>query len=805
MPGPQAVRPVGPLVCAALALGSLLLLPACGGPDARKESHLARGQKYLADGKLDKARVEFANALQIAPNDAQARYLYGRIAEKLGDPRTAASMFQAAIDVNPGDVGARTELARLYVFSGRADQALELLKPALASRPDDPELLTVRAAARSALKDDAGARLDAERAVQLAPSSEGALATLAGLYVRQGQPQRAIELLHAALRRTPDSIELHQVLASCYLSVGNDREAEEELLDLVRMRPGELRARLQLAALYLRGKRPDDAERALKDAAAALPESNEAKLAYADFAAAELPSARAEAALGELIRREPRNYDLQLRLGAVQQRAGETQRATETYRSIISHDPEGPKGVSARDRIAAIDVMTRNFAAAQPLLEEVLRLNPSDTDALTLRGNLSLARGDPVAAIADLRAALRGQPGAVPVLRSLARAHLANKSPALAEESLRSALAAAPHDVDVQVDLGELLTRTHRFEEAVTLLEETVKAAPSTVSARTALIDAYLAKGDLAAAGAAAEELKRTQPSLPVGWYIAGLIEERQHRTEDAQRDLERALQAQPSATAVLAELARLEIARGRAAQALAQVRSALERSPGNAEVHELLGELYLGQKSYPEAADALRNAVKLAPNWWLPYRTLAITSLASKDTTGALAAYEAGVKATGEPALVVDLAQLYEQQGRVEDAIRQYEALQQRRPSLEVAANNLAMLLVTYRHDQASLDRARDLTTAFASSQAPALLDTYGWVRLRRGELSEALPALEKAAQEAPASTPILYHLGMAYLRAGQHAKARMSLESALAGGSSFSGAQEARLALAQLKGATG
>ena len=68
-----------------------------------------------------------------------------------------------------------------------------------------------------------------------------------------------------------------------------------------------------------------------------------------------------------------------------------------------------------------------------------------------------------------------------------------------------------------------------------------------------------------------------------------------------------------------------------------------------------LLGELYLADKSYPLAIAALDEAVRLAPRWWPPYRNLAMAKLASQDDAGALAVYEAGVRATGEPVLVVE------------------------------------------------------------------------------------------------------------------------------------------------------
>jgi Flp pilus assembly protein TadD len=254
-----------------------------------------------------------------------------------------------------------------------------------------------------------------------------------------------------------------------------------------------------------------------------------------------------------------------------------------------------------------------------------------------------------------------------------------------------------------------------------------------------------------------------------------------------------------------LTTLARLRFERGQRTQAVTLVQDAVRRRPQSAVAHNLLGELYLGDRSYPEAARAFEEAVRLAPGWWVPYGNLARARFATSDAAGGLAAYEAGVRATEEPVLVVGLATLYEQQRRVDEAIRQYEILHGRDPHLQLAANNLAMLLVTYRKDQASLDRARDLTAEFADSDVGALLDTRGWILFKRGELTEALALLQRAADRAPGSRVILYHLGMAQLKSGQTDKARTSLETAIANGASFPGTEEARLALAQLTGRSG
>jgi predicted Zn-dependent protease len=253
-----------------------------------------------------------------------------------------------------------------------------------------------------------------------------------------------------------------------------------------------------------------------------------------------------------------------------------------------------------------------------------------------------------------------------------------------------------------------------------------------------------------------------------------------------------------------LTALVRMQAARGQREAAMARVRAVVAADTHNAIAHNLLGELMLaGGRSSPEATAEFDQAASLAPKWWVPYRNLALTRLASKDVAGGIAAYEAGVKATQfDLNLVTELASLYEQQQHIDAAIGLYESLQQRQPRLELAANNLAMLLVTYRQDQASMDRARDLTASFSQTDNGALLDTYGWVKLKRGEVDAALPALERAAAQSPESRVIRYHLGMVQFKAGQRDKARSSLEAALAGAPSFTGRDEARTLLAQLKG---
>ncbi len=101
----------------------------------------ATWQEYFAAENYEKARVEFGNALQINPKDAEARYMSGRVAEKLGKIRDAVGGYQAAIESNSDHTQARANLGRVFVFAGVQSRRWRRLSRA-AKHPDDPDLLT---------------------------------------------------------------------------------------------------------------------------------------------------------------------------------------------------------------------------------------------------------------------------------------------------------------------------------------------------------------------------------------------------------------------------------------------------------------------------------------------------------------------------------------------------------------------------------------------------------------------------------------------------------------------------------------
>jgi tetratricopeptide (TPR) repeat protein len=784
-----------------IVIGAILC--ACSSAQSRKASYVAHGKVYFACANYDKARVEFSNAAQIDPKDPEPRLMLGQIAEKLGDARGALGQYQAAIALDPHAATARAAMARLFLYGGLPKKAIELIGPGLASDPKNAELLTVRGAARAQLGDGAGSLADAEVALRLAPDNLYAIALLASIYRGRAQFDQAAAVVEAALTRFPTNTDLHSMLAELQLANQQPEKAETQLRRLVELEPRNLTDRYRLAGFYLQQKNAPAAEQTLHEAVRSQPDNVDAKLQLVELIAGQRDIARAATQVDQYLAAEPDNDALKLVLGEFLAQNDHAESAARTFRAVIAHAGSGADGLAARNRLASLLIARQDVAGASNLIAEVLKENVRDNDALLLRSSIALAQGDTQAAITDLRAVLRDQPNAVPIMRTLAQAYQHNGEADLAEQTVRVALQISPQDVQTRLQLAQILTNASKPEQAAALLQQLAVDDPGSIPVQEALFRVQMAQQNYPDALATARSIQSVTPKQGLGYYLAALIEELQQRPEKAAKDYEQALQRQPESGEPLAALVRLDLSRRQVAVAMARVDAVLARSPGNAVVYKLKGELQVLQGQTDAAIASYQQALQAAPRWDQAYQSMALAQTSAKRYDDALRTLQTGIdKTQGSTLLIGDLGRLYERLGRSGDAIALYEGLLAKNRSPSFAANNLAMLLVTYRQDAASIARAQQLAQQLAASADISAIDTRGWVKFKGGDVRGAELLLQQAVDEQPTEPELRFHLGMAQLRSGERQPAQQNLESALSSDKPFVGRDEAKAALAQLKG---
>ena len=774
-------------------------LLACSNAEERKAAYLDKANALQAQGQYDKARLEYKNALQIDPKDAQTWFRLGLLEEQAQNLRTAAAIYQRVVEIDDKRNDARLKLGRLYLVGGAPNQVEPLLKEVMKTEPDNVDALVLRAALAAHNNDIPSAQRDVGAALQKQPQNVDAAILTATLDMRTGHADEAVELLNKTIAQHPKNTGLHAVLAAIYAQQGKIDEGAAHIKSIIALEPQVASHRVRLAEYYVVNKRPKEAEQVLSEGLQQPALKKEMQLALVNMQVAQGKPDQAMRSLTQFIKESPEDYALRFRMAELHLAANKPEEARVVYQDIITAAGTKPEGQRARTQLARLLIAQGQPAPAGELLAQVLKENPRDNDALIARAGLALARHDAPAAVNDLRAVLRDQPASVPVLRALATAHNQQGEADLAVETLQKAVEVAPNDGDTRVLLANLLAEQGKQANAREQLERVLKQDPKHLAALETLFRMQMAQSEYVQAAQLAQRIQAQQPAR--GEYYQGVVLQAQKKHGEAITHFEAALTHAPGASEPLTALVKSRLALNQAGLAEQRLTQELAREKGNVIAQNLLGEVLLIEKKTDEAIAALRAAERLDPKLASPYHTLATAYLAKGDSEAAVAALRQGISATGhDPGLVFALASYQENHGQADQAIGLYEKALQARPNDVMFTNNLAMLLANYREDKQDLERAVALGERLKERSNPAYLDTLGWAYYRSGDMAAAVPVLEQATRKAPDSPLLNYHLGMVYYQKGDHEAARRHLERAVTEKGKYHGVEEAKATLAKL-----
>jgi len=186
--------------------------------------YILSGDVYLAQQQYQKALENYQQAYEKTPTlkllDVQLA-----VFKKLGKTKQAINLLENELKKRKDNPQIIFRLANTYQNSGNYKQASQYYQQLLKSQPENALFLNNLAWAYNQMGDSRALKT-AEKAYQLAAKSAAVADTYGYILNKQGQTQKAIDILKKALEKAPDMAELQLHLAEAYHAAGNDKQAK---------------------------------------------------------------------------------------------------------------------------------------------------------------------------------------------------------------------------------------------------------------------------------------------------------------------------------------------------------------------------------------------------------------------------------------------------------------------------------------------------------------------------------------------------------------------------------------------------
>lgn len=712
-------------------------------PEAKSAKYMQAGKKLLDQHDPARAVLQFRNAVQSTPKNAEAHYQLALAYLAAGDIAGGYNSLRQAVKLNPKHAEAQLRLSALLVSSGRADwirDANTRLQGLVADRPKDPDALHALALTEMKLGAARDATQHLEEALRNAPQDLVIAVTLAQAKMQQNDLAGAEATLKAACAKDPKSSDAAVILGRFYASQKRMAEAREQFQKGLALNADGAGALLNMAFLEYGEGRKSEAEQYFKRLSSSSIDS--VNYLYGVFL---LDSGRSEEAIHEFARLSRAN----------------------------------PGSRADRTRLIAAYHQFGRTADAEKLINDAIRRNPRDVDALLQRGELLVEAGKLREAQADFNSVLKLNPDSPQLHFAMATLHRKAGDAVLQRQELSEAVRLSPGFLAGRLELARALLQGNSTQAAIDTLDGAPEEQKHTIPFIEQRTWALLAAGrtqEARKAVDAALPLQRTPDLLLEDAFLKGAA----GRYPEARAAIYEAAAKNPEDLRLLQALVQTYVAQKQTAAAVDEVKKYAVQHPRSAPIQYFLGTL-LSQTGDRAGAKAALVAAKASdPNYFPADVSLAQMDLTQANWTDARKDLNAMLARKQDDAQAhLWLGMLEASVGNNEAAIVEFRKTLETQPDNPKALNNIAYLLAEQGDNSEKplqyAQRARELEPA-----NPGFADTLGWVLYRKGVYGLAVQHLAAAVEKLPTAVT-QYHLGMALYKTGQRDGARQALNAAL------------------------
>ncbi len=416
------------------------------------EAHRLYIDLLAAQGRAEDALHFYRLALEAAPDDAAAHYLFGRATN---DPQAAISEFERAVELEPDFAWAHHGLGAARAMIGEIEPAIASFERAIELRPDLAEAHSHLANLYLSLEREDDAVAAYRRAIEVAPASGDAYFYLGAYMAHHDRHDEALELLEEAVTLDGANPMIHLELGSLYVELHREQDAVAAFSEGLRLSPRDefLRDLHAVAVQVADGAAPHETFELFRGGLEALAFNPAAALSSFD----------------EVISVAPDFHLSHLNRGIALAAVARNDEAERAIRQAIELDA---RYAESHASLAVVLLSQERIDEAEASLQQALALDPAHVEALRGMGMVYVMQERPDLAASYYLRASKLTPMDLALKVELAGAHVQAGELEAAEGVLREVLRADPTFNFARHQLAALLTELERYDEAIAELEE---------------------------------------------------------------------------------------------------------------------------------------------------------------------------------------------------------------------------------------------------------------------------------------------------------------------------------------------
>ena len=782
---------------AAFVITAAVLAAGCGGDIETRMSEVRALQDV---GQFTESIDELREILAMSPNLPEANYRLGVALRQSGEPSRAVWALQKASESPDYAIVAGLMLASVHSAIQNHEEAIRAATSVLEIDPERMIALLIRAQAHVGAMQLEEAWEDTQRLVELYPDEYRVRALEATVLSDLGRLDEAEAGAYRLKEMSAGDPEIaHRgCLAPAYFveEKRKDREKAEELFeDCLEKFPTDSFVVGQAMNFFDRIGKRERSTQLIRESVEAAPEALSLRSNLANRLSADGDLEAAEETLVEAVDSFGSAAAWNL-LAGFYRRTQNPEKALEALEKVIELSGGGNDMLRFTQADILIDIGELDRA------NEVADSLDEPTYARLIQGRIQLERGDAKGALEAFDAGIRHWPNnaGARYLAGLAARDLGDFDRAVSE--FREAVRADRAATEAPLVLASIHFARGEYALAVTFANTYLKS-PTRSQKEFAYIlgvRALTKRGDYDRARKAVEALEAVAEKPQTAVIQRAAIDQAEFGDEAALVTIEKSgLDLVDLENSDLLKIwSEYSIDSGHDAGVLAKARAGVKHHPDSSVHHEFLANVLARLERSDEAIVSYHRALELEPENAAAIAGIATIAAKGGDLAQGVGGFDRAAELVpDEKSYAYSAAQLSLMAGDKAGAEKRLREIVRGDPGHAGARNDLAWMLAERGDDlDLALSLAEDARRIDASSD---ILDTLGYVHLKRGESAAAVAALELAVESGGDSPSIRYRLATALDQAGDAERAREMLQIALDTGN-FPEADAARRDLARL-----